>query len=64
MPLNPVPFFADPDFWFYYRQLPDGVRALADKNFELLKADPRHSSVRLKRLVSFIRLVLDFTIVL
>ncbi len=50
MPLNPVPFFADPDFWFYYRQLPDGVRALADKNFELLKADPRHSSVRLKKI--------------
>ena len=32
--------FADPDFWFHYRQLPDDIRPLADKNFALLKADP------------------------
>jgi hypothetical protein len=42
--------FADPDFWFHYRQLPEGVRAIADKNFALLKEDPRHSSVRLKKI--------------
>ena len=41
--------FADPDFWFHYRELPEDIRALADKNFALLKADPRHSSVRLKK---------------
>lgn len=41
--------FADPDFWFYYRQLPEDIRALADKNFELLRENPRHSSVRLKK---------------
>ena len=41
--------FADPDFWFHYRELPENIRALADKNFALLKADPRHSSVRLKK---------------
>ena len=41
--------FADPDFWFHYRQLPDDIREIADKNFSLLKADPRHSSVRLKK---------------
>jgi hypothetical protein len=41
--------FADPDFWFHYRQLPDDIRELADKNFALLKADPRHSSVRFKK---------------
>jgi hypothetical protein len=41
--------FADPDFWFHYRQLPEEIRVLADKNFALLKADPRHSSVRLKK---------------
>ena len=41
--------FADPDFWFHYRQLPDDIRELADKNFALLKADPRYSSVRLKK---------------
>ena len=42
--------FADPDFWFCYRQLPDEIRALADKNFALLKVDPRHSSLRFKKL--------------
>ena len=41
--------FADPDFWFCYRELPEDIRALADKNFALLKADSRHSSVRLKK---------------
>ena len=41
--------FADPDFWFHYRELPEDIRALADKNFAMLKADPRHSSVRLKK---------------
>ena len=41
--------FADPDFWFHYRQLPNDIRALADKNFALLKADPRHSSLRFKK---------------
>jgi len=42
--------FADPDFWFHYGQLPDDVRAQADKSFALLKLDPRHSSVRLKKI--------------
>ena len=42
--------FADPDFWFHYRRLPDNIRALADRNFELLKRDARHSSVRLKKI--------------
>ena len=41
--------FADPDFWFHYRELPEEIQALADKNFALLKADPRHPSVRLKK---------------
>ncbi|HEV7403306.1 MAG TPA: hypothetical protein VGO11_10280 [Chthoniobacteraceae bacterium] len=42
-------YFAIPAFWFHYRRLPPEVRELADKNFELLKADPRHSSLRLKK---------------
>jgi hypothetical protein len=42
-------YSATPAFWFHYRKLPPEVRALADKNFELLKADPRHSSLRLKK---------------
>jgi len=37
-------------FWVTYRALPDDVRALADKNFTLLKADPRHPSLQLKRI--------------
>ena len=37
----------------YYRQLPARVRELADKNFALLKADPRHASVRLKKVGQF-----------
>lgn len=41
--------FADPDFWFHYRHLPTDIRALADKNFALLKANPRHPSLRLKK---------------
>lgn len=45
--------FATPDFWFCYRHLPDDVRQLADKNFELLRLDPRHPSLRLKKIGSF-----------
>ena len=42
--------FADPDFWFHYRRLPEGIPALADKNFALIKANPRHPSVHLKKI--------------
>jgi len=38
------------DFWKLYRKLPKEVRQLADKNYELLKADPRQPSLQLKRL--------------
>jgi hypothetical protein len=41
--------FSTPEFWFHYRQLPDETRALADKNFELLRTNPRHPSLRLKK---------------
>lgn len=41
--------FASPDFWASYRQLPAEVQSLADKSFALLKSDPRHRSLRLKR---------------
>ena len=43
-----VRHFATPDFWYHYRQLPAAVQALADKNFALLHADPRHPSLRSK----------------
>lgn len=45
--------FATPDFWYRYRNLPAEVRELADKNFELLLQDPRHPSLRLKKIGSF-----------
>lgn len=41
---------ASPRFWRHYRQLPASVRKLADKNFELLKADPHHPSLHFKRI--------------
>lgn len=41
--------FASPDFWFHYRALPVEIQQLADKCFEFMKADPRHPSIRLKR---------------
>ena len=37
------------DFWSLYGTLPQEIRALADKNFLLLKANPRHPSLQLKR---------------
>lgn len=40
---------ASPRFWKHYRSLPESVRNLADKNFELLKADPHHPSLHLKK---------------
>jgi hypothetical protein len=45
-----VKHFASPQFWRYYRQLPPEVRALADKNFKLLKADSKHPSLHFKKI--------------
>jgi len=45
--------FATPDFWHHYRQLPQDVRALADRCFELLQNDPRHPSLRFKKVGEF-----------
>lgn len=41
---------ANPDFWACYRALPPEVRVLADKAFALLKQNPRHPSLRFKKL--------------
>jgi hypothetical protein len=40
-------------FWDAYAKLPEAVRALADKNFALLKSDPRHPSLQLKKIGRF-----------
>ena len=45
--------FATPEFWSHYRQLPENVRVLADKSFELLRVNPRHPSLRLKKVGMF-----------
>ena len=45
--------FATPEFWFHHRQLPPEIRKLADEKFHLLKTDPRHASIRLKKIGIF-----------
>jgi hypothetical protein len=39
---------ATPKFWTLYEALPIDVRRVADKNYELLKADPKHPSLHFK----------------
>lgn len=45
--------FASPSFWEHYHELPEAIQKLADKNFELLKADPRHPSLHFKKVDRF-----------
>ncbi len=40
-------------FWARYAALPSAVRALADKNFALLKSAPDHPTLVFKRVGSF-----------
>lgn len=40
-------------FWTAYRALPETVRDLADRNYELLKRDPHHPSLHLKKIGRF-----------
>jgi hypothetical protein len=42
--------FATPSFWADYRKLPAEVQQLADKNFALLRQNPQHPSLRLKKI--------------
>ena len=41
--------FTAPSFWELYAKLPTSIQALADKNFDLLKENPRHPSLQLKK---------------
>jgi hypothetical protein len=41
---------ASPRFWALYGALPENVQKTADKNFALLKANPRHPSLHFKRI--------------
>ena len=45
--------YAAPSFWRAYQELPEQVRALADKQFQLLKSDPQHPSLHFKRIGRF-----------
>jgi hypothetical protein len=40
---------ANPRFWQCYHELPEDVRRLADESYRLLRRDPRHPSLHLKK---------------
>ena len=42
--------YASSRFWRLYESLPQEVRDVADKNYELLKSNPRHPSLHFKRI--------------
>lgn len=42
--------YASGRFWALYQELPEHIRKLADEKYQLLKADPHHSSLHLKRI--------------
>lgn len=41
---------ATAQFWECYNALPETIQKLADKKYELLKQNPHHPSLRLKKL--------------
>lgn len=41
---------ANADFWNDYRALPAEIRARADKQFALLRHNPRHPSLQFKKI--------------
>ncbi|MEZ0222543.1 ParE family toxin-like protein [Tardiphaga sp. 862_B3_N4_1] len=45
---------ASPEFWAAYQRLPVHVRSLADKNFALLKSNPSHPSLHLKKIGRYV----------
>ena len=45
--------FATADFWYCYRQLPPEIQELADKNFALLRQNPHHPSLSLRKIEKF-----------
>jgi Txe/YoeB family toxin of Txe-Axe toxin-antitoxin module len=42
-------YFTTPNFWASYEGLPKTIQALANKNFEFLKQNPRHPSLHFKK---------------
>ena len=41
--------FTTPSFWECYDKLPSSVQELADKSYKLLKTNPKHPSLHLKK---------------
>ena len=39
-----------PEFWKHYRQLPEPIQRLADKNYKLWIENPRHPSIHFKKI--------------
>ncbi len=44
---------ASPSFWECYEKLPAHVQQLADKNFALLKENPEHPSLHVKKVAGY-----------
>jgi hypothetical protein len=44
-----VNHFTSPSFWAAYEALPKSVQELADQNYAMLKTNPRHPSLQLKK---------------
>ncbi len=42
--------FASPSFWSAYELLPSSVQKVADRNYILLKENPRHPSLHFKKI--------------
>jgi len=57
-----VKHFTTPDFWKHYNKLPAPIKKTADKNINLLKSDPHHSSLKLKKVGNFwsVRITLKY----
>lgn len=41
--------YANPTFWKKYKELPENIKKLVNRNFELLKKNPYHPSLHLKK---------------
>ena len=39
-----------PGFWKCYNSLPHNIQKIADKNYDLLRADPSHPSLHFKKI--------------
>ena len=44
---------ATPRFWQCYRELPDAIQYQADRTYKILKRDPLHPSLRVKKVGRF-----------